>query len=144
MAGEGGSRRSCITVAAFDPATGEPSAQVQISFARMQTVGKRSLGHAKECGILVPLALQRPHAVFEGLRRDEDEDPQGTGWRCYCSLPPHSYGADGAERPPYPHQVYLVFVNDEGVAYSWRWELGDPDDWTLPKDHPQRFRKRLS
>lgn len=144
MASGEGSRRSFITIAAFDPITGSLGASVQISFARMQTVGKRSLGHAKECGVLVPFALQQPHAVFEGLRRDEDEDPKGTGWRCYCARPPNSFGTDGSERPPYPNQVYLVFVNDEGVAYNWRWEPGAPEDRLLPEGHQQRFRKRLS
>lgn len=42
-----------------------------------------------------------------------------------------------------PNQVYLVFVNDEGVAYTWRWEKADPDDLNLPQNHPQRFKKRL-
>jgi len=39
--------------------------------------------------------------------------------------------------------VYLVFVNEEGVAYNWRWEKCDADDLTLPIDHATRFRKRI-
>jgi hypothetical protein len=91
----------------------------------------------------VPLVLQAPVAVFEGLRRDEDEDRAGYGWRCYCRVPDRAYRSDGTQRPPYPGQVYLVFVNDEGVAYNWRWEKADPDDPNLPDDYSSRFQRRL-
>jgi hypothetical protein len=50
---------------------------------------------------------------------------------------------DGSEAPPWPGQVFLVFVNDEGVAYNWRWEKSDPSDPYVPEGHSERFRKRL-
>jgi hypothetical protein len=109
----------------------------------MQAVARRSMAHAKECGIIVPHVLQSPTAVFEGLRLDEDEDLRGVGWRCYCGIPDHAYHSDGSERSPYPGQVYLVFVNDEGVAYNWRWEKADPDNLRLPQNHANRFKKKL-
>jgi len=137
------SRRDYIRLAALDPNTGE-TCYVQISHDRMQAVGRRSMAHAMECAHIVPNILQRPAAVFEGLRRDEDEDRYGAyGWRCYCGLPDHAYRSDGTKRPPYPNQVYLVFVNDEVVAYNWRWERADSDDPTLPDDYENRFKKRL-
>jgi len=114
-----------------------------ISYDRMQAVGKRSLGHAKECAYIVPMILQQPTAVFEGLRRDEDEDRTGYGWRCYCGIPDHAYRRDGTAIPPYAAQVYLVFVNDEGVAYNWRWEQADPENPTLPVGYKDRFRRQL-
>ena len=40
------------------------------------------------------------------------------------------------------HKVYLVFVNDEGVAYNWRWEKADADDPKLPNGYQTRFKKR--
>lgn len=101
------------------------------------------MAHAKECAIIVPMILQHPTAIFEGLREDEDEDPRGVGWRCYCGIPAISYHSDGTERSPYPGQIYLVFVNDEEVAYNWRWEKADPDDPKLPQNYTQRFKKRL-
>ena len=136
------SRRQRITLQAVNPADGKACA-VQISFQRMQAVATRSLGHAKECGIIVPHILQHPSAIFEGLRRDEDEDHGGFGWRCYCGIPVQSFRADGTDANPYPNQVYLVFVNDEGVAYNWRWERADPDNPKLPAGHADRFKKRL-
>ena len=76
------------------------------------------MAHAKECGIIVPMILEQPTAIFEGLRQDEDEDRHGYGWRCYCGIPEHAYHSDGTERPAYPGQIYLVFVNEERVAYN--------------------------
>jgi hypothetical protein len=101
------------------------------------------MGHAKECAFTVPRILQGPTAIFEGLRRDEDEDRWGYGWRCYCGVPEQSFRRDGTPAPPYPGQVYLVFVNDEKVAYNWRWEKADPDNPRLPIDHETRFKQRL-
>lgn len=141
MADSEGSRRQYITLQALEP-DGTMDA-VQISFDRMQAVGKRSLGQAKECGYILPPILQQPSAIFEGLRRDEDEDPRGFGWRCYCGIPACSYRPDGSEARAYPGQIYLVFVNDERVAYNWRWEKADPDDLNLPLDHANRFKRRL-
>ena len=142
MATDDPSRRERLTLQAINPADGK-LCEVHISFERMQAVGRRSLGHAKECGYIVPEILQKPAAIFEGLRREEDEDPRGVGWRCYCGIPEQSYRTDGTKAPPYRGQVYVVFVNDEGVAYNWRWEKADPDNLNLPADHQTRFKKRL-
>ncbi len=142
MVEKGDSRRDYLTIQAVNPANGT-ACEVLISFDRMQAVGRRSLGHAKECGFIVPAILQKPTAVFEGLRRDEDEDPRGVGWRCYCGVPEHSYHRDGTEAASYRNQVYLVFVNDEGVAYNWRWEKADPEKPTLPVDYQMRFKHQL-
>ena len=136
------SRRQMLTLQAVNPVDGK-TCEVLISFDRMQAVAKRGMGQAKECGLIVPAILQKPTAVFEGLRRDEDEDRWGYGWRCYCGVPAHSYRADGSEAPPYPNQVFLVFVNDEGVAYNWRWERADAEDPKLPSGHAGRFKTRL-
>ena len=55
----------------------------------------------------------------------------------------NAYHSDGAKRSAYPGQVYLVCVNDDGVAYNWRWEKADPDDLRLPQNHANRFKKKL-
>lgn len=126
-----GSRRKYLKLEAIDPITGKMG-HVQVSFDRMQAVGRRSMGQAKECGIIVPQVLQSPNAIFEGV-----------GWRCYCGIPERAYHSDGSERSAYPGQVFLVFVNDEGVAYNWRWEKADQDDLRLPQNHATRFKTRL-
>jgi hypothetical protein len=143
MPTKGESRRDYITLQAVEPKDGSLSCEILISFDRMQAVGRRSMGHAKECGLIVPMILQRPSAIFEGLRSDQDEDRGGYGWRCYCGVPEQSYRPDGTPGRPYPGQVYLVFVNDEQVAYNWRWEKADPDDARLPINYATRFKQRL-
>lgn len=142
MSSSGESRREYLCIEAQNPLNGE-TVTVQISQQRMLSVGKRSLGHAKECGHLVPEILQNPTAVFEGLRRDEDDDQWGCGWRCYCGIPSCGFSRDGHEQATYPNQVYLVFVNDDSVAYNWRWEKADPSDPDLPINHEDRFKRRL-
>ncbi len=143
MAKRQNSRRQYLTLQALEPLTGELSAEVQISYGRMQTVGKRSLGQAKECGFIVPAILQRPLAVFEGIRQEEDEDPKGVGWRCYCGIPEHSYRPDGTAAAPYRNQVFLVFVNEEAVAYHWRWGKADSEDPRLPLGYATRFKRQI-
>ncbi len=142
MPGNEESRREYITIAAANPIDGK-QCDVLISYERMQAVGRRSLGHAKECAYIVPRILQHPTAVFEGLGRDEDEAREGFGWRCYCGLPDQAFLQDGTPVRPFSGQIYLVFVNDELVAYNWRWEKADSSDPRSPREHETRFRKRL-
>ena len=113
MAEKEGSRRKYLTLAAVNPADGTAT-EVLVSYDRMQAVGRRSLGQAKECGYLVPKVLQEPTAVFEGLREDEDEDRRGVGWRCYCSVPDRAYRVDGTERSPYPYSLLGVCERGAG------------------------------
>ena len=136
------SRREPLAIAAINPEDGTKY-DVLIAYERMMAVGRRSLGHANECAHIVPETLQNPTAIFEGLTLEEDEDRRGYGWRCYCSVPTRAFRSDGKERNAYPNQVYLVFVNDEMVAYNWRWENADADDPRLPMNHATRFRRRL-
>ncbi len=144
MADSNRSRRQYLAIEAIDPKDGKPC-EVMISYDRMQAVSSRSTGQIMECSDIVPMILQHPTAIFEGLRwdQDEDQDRRGVGWRCYCGIPDHAYRMDGTPIPPYRGQVYLVFVNDERVAYNWRWEKASPDDPRRPVDHETRFREQL-
>jgi hypothetical protein len=44
---------------------------------------------------------------------------------------------------PWPGQVFLVFVDDDGIIYNWRWEKADSQDLRLPENHGRRFEERL-
>jgi hypothetical protein len=50
---------------------------------------------------------------------------------------------EGRVANPDPNQVFLVFVNDEGVAYNWRWEAADMESGNFPKAHETRFKKTV-
>ncbi len=141
MAEQPVARRQYLQLDAVDPDNGKTT-KVQISHDRLMAVALRSMGHASEASFIVPHILQKPTAIFEGLRQDEDEDKRGVGWRCYCGVPPHSYRTDGTAGPPYSGQVYLVFVNRDKIAYNWRWEKADPSDPALPLGHENRFKTR--
>src|SRR5690606_16567127 len=79
MAKEERTRRQYLTLMAIEPGDGTLTCEILVSFDRMQAVAKRSMGHTKECGLILPQILQTPSAIFEGLRRDEDEDRSGVG-----------------------------------------------------------------
>jgi len=119
MAAKEESRRDYLRLEALDPLSGSKT-EVLISYDRMQVVARRSMAHAKECGLVVPMILQNPTAVFEGLRQDEDGDRRGYGWRCYCGVPDRAFHPDGTTRSAYPGQVYLVFVNDAALSENCR------------------------
>ncbi|MCL2648952.1 MAG: hypothetical protein FWD61_18460 [Phycisphaerales bacterium] len=116
---------------------------VLISHDKLHAVKKLGAGHIQEAFYLVTHILRKPSAIFEGLTQEEDEDRRGVGWRCYCGIPPHSYRTDGKEAPPYPRQVFMVFVNQDRVAYNWRWDKADPDAPALPRNHQTRFKRGL-
>lgn len=67
------------------------------------------MGHAKEPAYSLPYILMNPSAVFEGIRRDEDEahSSEGIGWLCYVGVPRCGYRPDGNEVEPWPDQVFL-------------------------------------
>lgn len=136
-------RREYLTVEAIEPGTGKLT-PVLISHDRLRLVGRRSRGQALECGEFVPMVLRRPSAVFEGLCTDKDEPRgRGYGWRCYCGRLSYAYNEEGKRIPPWPNEVFLVFVTDERVAYLWYWSKCDPEDNTLPQGYQTRFKKRV-
>ena len=133
------SRRDRLCIEALDPETRQTRI-VQISQQRLLTIAKWGAWAVREAAEIVPHILQHPVVVFQGLRREEDEDPRGTGWRCYCGKPTKKFQKDGSEVNPDPNYVFLVFVNDEGVAYNWRWECVDLEESGFPRGYETRFK----
>ena len=143
-------RRNSLCIRAVDPKTGKNSIAVYLDYKKIQIIGKRSKGQLLEAAEIVPYVLQNFRQVFEGLCWDEDEKgARGVGWRCYCGLPLYAYSADGTQRQPYEGEVYLVFIDDENVAYNWRWEKSDCADKGLPNEYDaehgdkKRFKRAL-
>lgn len=130
-------RRGYEKIPAIDPLDGKVT-EVYVSHARMDAVAKRGMGAAKDLAWSEREVLIAPKAVFRGVREEGESH-----WLCYVGIPKHSYIADGFTRPPRVGRVYLVFVNDEGVAYHGRWEECDSNNKDLPRDHAIRFRERL-
>lgn len=133
-------RREPFTFDAFDPPNG--TCKVYIRERRLLTVAKLGKWKLLEARELVPKVLNDPCVVFEGLRWEGDEDKDRPGWRCYCAKPDCMYDKRGAPVDSDPNQVFLVFVNDERIAYNWRWEFVDDEDREVPKGK-DRFINRI-
>jgi hypothetical protein len=130
-------RRGYEKTTAVDPVDGKLT-EVYISHRRMEAVAKRGMGAAKDLAFSEREVLTRPTAVFRGIREEGERD-----WLCYVDTPKHSYTREGQTRPPRRGRVFLVFVNQDGVAYHRRWEECDPDDPKLPLNHDSRFSERI-
>ena len=88
--------------------------------------------------------------MFQGIRFDEDEKHSGDspGWLCYCCRPPYDFANDGEPCDVPPYQVFLVFVNEDGIVYDWRWDKADMDAFDkkqyLPMNYDNnRFQERI-
>lgn len=130
-------RRGYATIPAIDPTDGRLM-EVYVSLTRIEIVAKRGMGAAKDLAYSQREVLTAPTAVFRGVREEGERD-----WLCYVGIPKHSYTADGHTRPPRAGRVFLVFVNDEGVAYNCRWEPCDVENAKLPVDYRARFSERV-
>ena len=72
---------------------------------------------------------------FQGIRWEKDEDKDRPGWRCYCAKPTYMYDQRGDKVKSDPQRVFLVFIDEEGVAYNWRWDWADANDSETPEGH---------
>ncbi len=134
---EQGTRKGYANVPAVNPKDGSPW-DLYISLEKLQYITKRGMAHAKELAFVVPKVLLAPKAIFVGVR-DELED----NWLCYVGRPAHSYrGRKGDPCPPWPGEVYLVFVTSDHVIYTFRWEKAAEDNPDLPENYSMRFRER--
>jgi len=96
---------------------------------------------------LVPFTLSHPDSIFGGLRPPDDKySGESPGWLCYCSRPVNDFTATGDVCNPQPNKVFVVFVNEDGLIFNWRWENADIDAFYnkeyLPKNYQTRFQRR--
>jgi hypothetical protein len=142
MSKDNAPRRAGQTFEAIAPGDGK-RCEVRVTTEKIQSLVKRGMGAIKEAGVIVPFILLHPTAIFEGLCREEDEDKRGVVWLCYCGIPTCDFTPEGREVNARVGRVFLVFVNDECVAYNWRWERADSENSRLPLDVENRFRRQL-
>ena len=125
-------RREPFTFDALDPKSG--TRKVYIQEKRLRTLAQlNNPSHLLNARDIVPEVLENPTVIFEGLRWEQDEDKDRPGWFCYCGKPSFMYDKRGTKVESDPNQVFLVFVNDEAIAYNWRWEFVDETDLEIPK-----------
>jgi hypothetical protein len=82
---------------------------------------------------LVKEILELPTVVFKGLREEQEAG------LCYAGVPSGSYTNQGRKKPPLPGKTFLVFLDEEGKVFQWRWEEADPEREGYPENWRDRF-----
>jgi hypothetical protein len=106
--------------------SGNKTCHFSPSLGSMASIGRIAaamllLGAAVELVDTVRWTLLHFMALFRGVR-DLERDISEDNWLCYVGNPGHAYDhKTGAKRPPWPGEVFLVFVTDERVIYNWYW-----------------------
>ena len=135
-------RRGYSSIDAIDPTDGGRW-QVLLPDTKMDYVAAQGLGAAMELADTVRWALLHPRAVFRGVR-DLERDVSEDKWLCYVATPSHAYDHKTGEKcPPWPGEVFLVFVTEEQVLYNWYWYACDGCDSHLPADYDVRFLEKV-
>jgi hypothetical protein len=135
------SRRDPFSFDALDPSG--VTYKVLIREKRLLALAKLGPAALLEARHLLPQALQAPTVIFQGLRWEGDEDKDRPGWRCYVSKLKFMYDKRGDVVASDPTEVFLVFVNDQMIAYNWRWEAADQDDPEIPINSGSRFHEKI-
>lgn len=135
-------RRGYSQLEAIDPHDGN-FWKVLLPDKKLAWAAREGKGTALELAYTVRWALCNMCYLFRGVRDDEleiDDD----GWLCYVATPPHAYNRrTGAQVPPWPGEVFLVYVTDERVIYHWAWYDCDHQHKNLPIDHAARFTEKV-
>lgn len=136
------SRRGYSSTPSLDPHDGGKWT-VLIPHRKMDWVQSRGMGAFSELAYTVRWALLNPCRLFRGVR-DDEEDIDDDGWLCYVSRPNHAYNWKTHQKvAPWPDEVFLVYVTDERVVYSWLWVERDPNDANLPINFEDRFKVKV-
>ena len=133
-----------LRYAAFHPS--EKPFAVRITQRKLQQWASLGEWRLKELEVSVSEVLEQPDAIFEGLRKEEDEHkgPDGAGWWCYAGIPSTRFvDSGGGARKPGDNEVFLVFVTDQDVAYNVRWEKVESNQEWLRAEHPERFQRQI-
>lgn len=85
---------------------------------------------------LVKEVLELPTVVLEGLREEQEEG------LCYAGIPSGSYTNQGRKKPPLKGKTFLVFLDQDGKVFQWRWEEADPERKAYPENWRERFRSQ--
>ena len=70
----------------------------------------------------LPFALNRPVAIFKGLKRDGHDTSY-----CYIARPVRRFVNDTASLPTAPPWVFMVFIDSNLEVFNWRFEKDDKD-----------------
>ena len=132
-----------LIFSAFNP-EGQPFT-VKVTRQRLRFLAQSGAWRVEEATQTVGEVLNRPLAIFAGIRQEDDENkgPNGVGWWCYAGVSSTRFLQGGSVRTAKSDEIFLVFVTDEFVAYNSRWELASPRPEWFQDGYLERFRRRI-
>ena len=132
-----------LIFSAFNPEG--PPFTVKVTRQRLRFLAQSGAWRVEEATQTVGEVLNRPLAIFAGIRQEDDENkgPNGVGWWCYAGVPSTRFLQGGSVRTAKSDEIFLVFVTDEFVAYNSRWELASPRPEWFQDGYLERFRRRI-
>jgi hypothetical protein len=128
-------KKGYLTCPGLDP-SGCRKCVFKIALARVEHLNRVGPTHKFYELISAAKLLEEPMAIFEGLRREGLEHGL-----CYVGTP-RCY-REGAEHPPHPGMVFLVFVTKDMMIFEWGWEKEDQGKPGFPQSSRTRFDKCL-
>lgn len=133
--------RDCNPVDAVDPYTGKPW-KLYVRNRKVEQTALKGMGAARELAFTVLNAVQKPTAVFKGVRDSDDGDED---WLIYVSNPAFAYDHQtGNQVRAWKGEVFLVFVDEDRIIRRWFWDEADHMNPKLPVNHDkERFVEKL-
>lgn len=128
--------RDCSPVeGVLDSQTCQKTAVLFVRAGTINLTGKKGIGHARQLAFTVPFTVRNPNAgVFRGVTDYDEEGDED--WLIYAAVPPHAYDLrTGESRAPWKEEVFLVFVDEDGIIRWWDWTKTDPLNPRRPIDH---------
>jgi len=123
---------------AINPDGGRLDRKILISYNQLDfLIRRRGESAHREAIELIPMALRKPTAIFEGIR------DQGIKGLCYVCLPECRYTGrtDVVSQPRESNRCFCVYVDDDGVIIEWRWDECDGKTG-FPLAYETRFVRR--
>lgn len=135
----GHSKPRSWTLPAFNPHNpNDEPIEVWLDQAHIDGLTKRGLETRFARIQLIPEVLKSPRAIFQGLKREEQEDGL-----CYAGVPDVDHRNVSITVPPPKSMVFLVFITACNKISDWRWEKCDKDALDCPENYRTRFEKIL-
>jgi hypothetical protein len=104
----------------------------------MNSAKARGPGAVEDLKWNVSDTARNPIEIFRGVREGGENR-----WLCYAGRPKFRYDVHGHRVPSSETEIFLVFVNERQIVYTYRWENSDPEFPDLPNGHSERFDTRF-
>ena len=101
----------------FDPESGDRKL-LRMDLGRLNWLRKWAAPWITYSAPLVKAVLASPALVYEGLRREDQEEG-----RVYIGFPRHRYDNENRRLPVRRAEMFCVFHTPGGIVFEWRWVM---------------------